>query len=186
MESDEPSAIGALPLPFPLKGRRVSTHETADIAVIYEAYASSIYRYLITLLGNPDEAEDALQEIFLGVMRRPRRERLRDLRAYLFRAAHNQAIVTLRRCKRHEEMPTNVCWIALEACKSDDCELAIDVDRALRALPTEQREVIALKLGEELTFREIAQVLDIPKNTAASRYRLALARLRAVLESGES
>jgi RNA polymerase sigma-70 factor (ECF subfamily) len=45
--------------------------------------------------------------------------------------------------------------------------------------------VIALKLGEDLTFREIAQALGIPKNTAASRYRLALARLRALLEGGE-
>jgi RNA polymerase sigma-70 factor (ECF subfamily) len=56
------------------------------------------------------------------------------------------------------------------------------VQRALGRLPLEQREVIALKLSEDLSFREIGQVLRIPANTAASRYRLALGRLRALLE----
>jgi RNA polymerase sigma-70 factor (ECF subfamily) len=82
-------------------------------------------------------------------------------------------------------MPEPVSWIDLNACKPGDSELAVDVDRALRQLPPEQRAVVALKLSEDLTFREIGQALGIPKNTAASRYRLALARLRALLESGE-
>jgi RNA polymerase sigma-70 factor (ECF subfamily) len=64
-------------------------------------------------------------------------------------------------------------------------EIAIDIDRALRRLPAEQREVILLKLSEDLTFREIAELLGLPRATAASRYRLALERLRSILGSGD-
>jgi len=159
--------------------------EDDGLAAIYDAHADALYRYLVSILGNPEEAEDALQEVFLNLARRPQRDYIRYLRPYLFRAAHNQAIVVLRRRKRHEELPIAVSWIDLEACKPSDCELALDVDRALRQLPPEQRAVIVLKMGEDLTFREIGQVLDIPRNTAASRYRLAIARLRALLEGGE-
>ena len=58
------------------------------------------------------------------------------------------------------------------------------LERALRALPPEQREVIALKIDGELTFAQIARVLDISVNTAASRYRYALEKLRSTLEGG--
>jgi DNA-directed RNA polymerase specialized sigma24 family protein len=53
--------------------------------------------------------------------------------------------------------------------------------RALESLPPDQREVIALKIEGELTFAQIAAVLGISPNTAASRYRYALERLRGKL-----
>ena len=49
---------------------------------------------------------------------------------------------------------------------------------ALRELPAEQRAVVHLKLWEEMTFEQIAQSLEIPVNTAASRYRYGLDKLR--------
>jgi len=52
------------------------------------------------------------------------------------------------------------------------------IEEALRTLPEEQREVVVLKLWGELTFKEIAAALEIPANTAASRYRYALEALR--------
>jgi RNA polymerase sigma-70 factor (ECF subfamily) len=159
--------------------------EDDSLAAVYDAHAGALYRYLVSFLGDPEEAEDALQEVFLNLARRPERGHIRDLRPYLFRAAHNQAIMLMRRRSRHEEVPVALSWIDLEACKPADCELALDVDRALRQLPPEQRAVVALKMGEDLTFREIGQVLRIPKNTAASRYRLALARLRVLLEGDQ-
>ena len=55
------------------------------------------------------------------------------------------------------------------------------VEAALRRLPEAQREVLVLKVWGELSFPQIAATLDIPTNTAASRYRYALARLREEL-----
>jgi RNA polymerase sigma-70 factor (ECF subfamily) len=55
------------------------------------------------------------------------------------------------------------------------------LEQALRQLTAEQREVIQMKLWENRTFAQIAEALGIPLNTAASRYRYALARLREIL-----
>ncbi len=54
--------------------------------------------------------------------------------------------------------------------------------QAIRLLPDEQREVVALKIDGELTFAQIAQIMGVSINTAASRYRYALQKLRTLLE----
>jgi len=59
-------------------------------------------------------------------------------------------------------------------------------NRALEALPAEQREVLALKVDGELTFEEIGGLLNVSPNTAASRYRYALEKLRDALRPGTS
>ena len=59
------------------------------------------------------------------------------------------------------------------------------IEAALRGLPAEQREVLVLKIWGELTFGQIAAQLDIPSNTAASRYRYALAALRESLTAAD-
>ena len=66
---------------------------------------------------------------------------------------------------------------------ADDRRLAIEA--ALRRLPAEQREVLTLKIWGECTFEEIARQLEIPPNTAASRYRYALAALRRELTAAD-
>jgi len=173
---------------------RVRSRERADreatgpgIAAAYNAHAASLYRYLLTLLSDVEDAEDALQEVFLGLMRRGQQSEIQDLRAYLFRAAHNQALLMLRkrRKRERESAAAATCWIDIDACGPDDREMALDITRALHQLSVEQREIVVLKLSQGLTFREIAEVLAIPPATAASRYRLALTRLRSLLEGGE-
>ncbi len=63
-------------------------------------------------------------------------------------------------------------------------EAGIEVERALRELPPEQREVVLMRVWGEMTLEEIAVVLDVPANTVASRYRYALGKLREVLKVG--
>jgi RNA polymerase sigma-70 factor (ECF subfamily) len=67
--------------------------------------------------------------------------------------------------------------------EGDDRREAIEA--ALRDLPPEQREVLVLKIWGELTFEQIAAQLGLPPNTAASRYRYALAALREVLTAAD-
>jgi RNA polymerase sigma-70 factor (ECF subfamily) len=61
-------------------------------------------------------------------------------------------------------------------------EIGLTLQSALAALPTEQREITVLRVWGELTLEEAAAVLDISPNTAASRYRYALAKLKKQLE----
>jgi RNA polymerase sigma-70 factor, ECF subfamily len=63
---------------------------------------------------------------------------------------------------------------------SDSTETALALQSALRVLPEEQREVVVLRIWGQLTFDEIAGVVDISPNTAASRYRYGLMKLKEV------
>ncbi len=169
-------------------GEQAREDASVDFASVYDAYAAPLYGYLLALLPRPEDAEDALQEVFLGMLRRTGRGPIGDLRAYLFRAARNQAFVALRKRRTRQktlEAVAALSWIDLEAFDATQREVAIDIDRALRRIPAEQREIIALKLSGDLTFREVGEVLGIPTATAGSRYRLALGRLRSILAGGD-
>ena len=116
-------------------------------------------------------------------------QHLTDVQPYLFQTARRQAISLLRKRRRRAREPevaAQLSWIDIEACAVGDRALAIDLGRALQSLPPEQREVIVLHLSEGFTFREIASLCGVPRNTAASRYRLALEKLRDALKGDAS
>jgi len=161
--------------------------EQAEIAAAYSAYAGPLYRYLRTILQSAEEAEDILQETFIDSLKQIRRIGIHNLRAYLFQAAKNKALMVLRTSRRRnvDVNTDSLSWIDASACSGEDREAEIDLSRALQKLPLEQKEVLVLKLSEGLTFKEIGETLNISQNTAASRYRLGLARLRALLEGGD-
>ena len=80
---------------------------------------------------------------------------------------------------------SGLCDLALKTAGriEDDQDERQLIEQALRSLPAEQREVIHLKVYEDMTFQQIAQTLGLSINTAASRYRYALEKLRRLLES---
>ncbi|MFO0898855.1 MAG: sigma-70 family RNA polymerase sigma factor [Pirellulales bacterium] len=129
------------------------------------------------------DAEDAVQEAFVRFWRS--RDRAHDPLAYLYACVKRAALERLRgeaRRKRREAaaaaLESQEPWFA-DPLEGQERRAAIEA--ALAQLPAEQREVLVLKLWGELTFAQIAEALGVPANTAASRYRYALARLRAQL-----
>jgi RNA polymerase sigma-70 factor (ECF subfamily) len=101
-------------------------------------------------------------------------------RAYLMQMVRRGAIDRTRREKvrREHAGPGEV----FERCEDPDREAFREqLEGALAELPIEQREVVVLKLWEERTFEEIAEICGIPANTAASRYRYGLDKLRTML-----
>ena len=97
--------------------------------------------------------------------------------ATLRRRAIDLARRTDRRSAREEAVMKT-----FESCWFDDCveqqEKARLIDRAMKRMPEKFREVVMLKIWSELTFAQIAETLNIPLNTAASRYRYGLETLR--------
>lgn len=152
---------------------------------LWEAWGGPLFGFVVSLVGVPSEAEDVLQEVFLALVRAMRGGlELREPRAYLYRAARNEAHRHLRRQRRGPLLGGDERIMLVEAPPERRDE-AIDLSRALAALPVEQREVVVLKLQHGMTFQEIGDCLDLSPNTAASRHRYALAKLRDLLRGEE-
>ncbi len=131
------------------------------------------------------DAEDVVQEAFVRFWRHQRHlggEPLALLITSVRRSAFDLARRETRRTAREERADGGIednSPLFQTGLESDERRREIEV--ALRRLPQEQRDVLTLKIWGELTFEQIAAHLDIPQNTAASRYRYALAALRKEL-----
>ena len=153
-------------------------------AVLYDRLGARMYRTALRILRSREDAEDVVQDVFLAVVRS--HERLgdvSDLTAYMFAALHRAVgRFTLRRTRAIQVSPTvaDEAIAAVEPVVEDDPNWN-RVQRAIRALPDEQREVVSLKIDGELTFAQIAQVMGGSISTAASRYHYALKKLRTSL-----
>ena len=153
-------------------------------ALLYDRFAARMYRVALRILGRREDAEDVVQDVFMAVVRsRERLANVSDLTAYLFaslrRTAGRCALRSARSPKASQAAVLDAAAPLEQTADYPDC---LRLQQAIRSLPDEQREVIALKIDGELTFAQIAQIMGVSINTAASRYRYALNKLRSSLE----
>ena len=128
------------------------------------------------------DAEDIVQDAVVRCWRS--REAAREPVAYLFACVKRAALDwqrSRRRQARREQAVARPEGEPLFACPIEQDERRLAIEAALRSLPAEQAEVLVLKVWGELTFPQIAAAMGVPANTAASRYRYALTRLREQL-----
>jgi RNA polymerase sigma-70 factor, ECF subfamily len=148
------------------------------IGQLYDRYGASLYRYAVMVLADPAAAADAVQMVFLALLRKRAPPDAEE--RYLRRAVRNECFSALRRRQRDLLASASPMLEAVDStCDRPDERLALE--RALRSLPAEQREVIHLKVFEGMTFQEIADMTGESINTVASRYRYAIEKLRAQL-----
>jgi RNA polymerase sigma-70 factor (ECF subfamily) len=164
--------------------RRLVESPPEAIAALYDCFGPTLYRVACSMLRSSADAEDAVQEVFVGVVRgADRLGQVENLRAFLFSALRRAVLRLAKRRQRERATPAlEFLELVAPATRTSELERAVQVQSALQALPVKQRELIALKIDGDLTFTEIAEVLRISPNTAASRYRYALEKLHAMLE----
>ena len=148
------------------------------IGRLYERYGASLYRYAVMVLADAAGAADVVQTVFVSLLRQRARPDFDE--RYLRRAARNECFSALRRRQRDVLASAAPILESVEG-ESDRPEERLALERALRELPPDQREVVHLKVFEGMTFQEIADVTNESINTVASRYRYAIERLRAYL-----
>jgi RNA polymerase sigma-70 factor (ECF subfamily) len=150
--------------------------------LLYDRFAGRLFGAAMGMLGRREDAEDVVQEVFMAMVRsRHQLSRVDNLTAYLFTALrHAAAKHASRRARQPVTSEAAEEAVATEA--EQDHPRGEELRTALAGLPPEQREVIAMKIDGEWTFAQIGQVLGVSPNTAASRYRYALEKLRVTLQ----
>jgi len=154
-----------------------------ELERLYDEHAQTLYAFLLNFTRNESDTRDLLQEMFVKLACNPELlDGVRDERAFLIRLAHNAAIDLIRRRGTRERTKEKIATESISpfapAKDPDEQTFRAELAGALAELPPDQRAVVHLKLWEGLTFEQIADALAIPQNTAASRYRYGLDKLR--------
>lgn len=163
--------------------QRAGTSTAEAWAEFFRAQRHALTTYALSLSGDAADAQDLIQEVLVRMVQEDRP--VRDARAYVLRALRNEAIDRRRRRgRRPSEAPLQDDGLAfVDAEAAGRREGLEQVRAALAALGAEQREIIVLKIYAELTFREIAEILERPLGTVTSYYARGIAELRLVLQA---
>jgi len=154
---------------------------------IYQKYKADLLILAMALLNDKSAAEDVLHDVFLSFVQSLEKFRLTgSLKGYLLTCVANRARNS-NKAKHHQS-------VGLEAVESfgshsDEPPNSIicneqlqQLSGAMAQLPYDQREVVMLHHQAAMTFRAIAKSLGVPTNTAKSRYRYGLDKLRLILD----
>jgi len=166
---------------------RFNRGEPAALCRIHEKYREGLLKVAAALLNDRSGVEDVLHDVFVDFAQTTGRFRLQgSLKGYLSICVANRARDRNRTTRRREsvglnEIPAPSADVAGPEQAALSHELAAKLDGAMAELPDEQREVIVLHVQSKLPFREIARLREISINTAMSRYRYDLDKLRSIL-----
>jgi RNA polymerase sigma factor (sigma-70 family) len=166
--------------------------DPAIVATLYLDYADDLRAFLVGVLRDGELASEALQATFTKAMEAGHTARKETLKGWLFRVAYNEAMALKRRQKTHDKSLKKLAWRKPAEHESPDENFSRGetVDRirsAMNGLSEEQREVVRLRIYEEMTFAAIAEELNLPLGTVLTRMRLALRRLqREIHDDNES
>ena len=150
------------------------------LRAFYAGHRQPLYTYAVSITRQREAAEDAIQRAFQHLLSRDALPA--DLHPYVFRCVRNAALDGLRRDRtRQESIFANDGHAESATPLSEPPLSAAEVDVQLQQLSPDEREIIVLKIYDSLTFREIADLRDMPLSTVASWYRHGLGKLRALL-----
>jgi RNA polymerase sigma-70 factor, ECF subfamily len=169
--------------------RRAAEGDEAAFRAIVERHESAVARTVTAMLGRGDEVDDVGQETFVRFARAlPRFRGDAQLRTYLTRIAINLCCEALDRRRRRKR------WVRLLGTRDDPPLEAADtadttegderrelVRRAVDALDSKHRAVVVLRMLEERSTREVADILAVPEGTVMSRLKRALEKLAKTL-----
>jgi RNA polymerase sigma-70 factor (ECF subfamily) len=149
------------------------------LGALFDLTSHRLVRFAVSITRNQHDAEDCVQTVLVRVAREP--ALLANVAcswAYLLRMVRNEALLIGRRKRRRPVAGSLSDLVTLRRVDElEREETHREVWSALRTLPAEQAEVVVLKIWEEMTFAEIAQILEASPNTVASRYQYAIAKL---------
>ena len=148
---------------------------------LYEQYAAKIFGLMVRMAGKQD-AVDLTQQVFLQAFRKIHQFSGKSkLGTWLYRVAVNEALQHRRRCQKHRSQPLHFEPIS-KTSTGDAWENREALEYALARIEPDLRAIFLLREVDQLSYAELAEVLEIPAGTVASRLNRARRELRTELE----
>ena len=154
---------------------------------VYAEHRQGLFSLALAIVGVREDAEDAVHEAFARLCR-VSTNGLADPTAYVYGAVRNAALDRVRSSQAASRAVSSL-FRSMASPTGDPITALLDQERdrqvqaAVEALPAEKREVVVMKLYGQLTFAQVAAVLEEPLSTVATRYQRALEELRELLEA---
>jgi len=153
-----------------------------DFVEIYREYKDMVYNYMYWKTGNPEEALDLTQEVFLKIYKNLGKFRGESsLKTWIMKIATNHANSFFSRSKFRKLLGFNKSIEYLEDTKNNNNGLKLEIENALLKLSKKDREIIVLYYMEGFSYKEISALLRIPIGTVKSRLNRAKENLRKIL-----
>lgn len=155
------------------------------VSIIIEQYYADIYRFCLYMVQTEEDAYDITQETFLKFMRYGTSYKHKNLKGYLLTIARN---ICFNYFRDKKEKPMTVEWEEIDK-KADhedkiaEAENAAYLKKLLKELSQEIREVVILRIYEEMKFKDIAKVMGCSVSTTKSRFRIGISQLRGMMEN---
>lgn len=156
------------------------------IAETIEKEKRQLFCYACYRLGDANEAEDIVQDLFITLCTTPGvTENIKNMKSYIFRCLSNKCNTLLRSRQKLQIIDIE----SKEVSEKEDYQPTnfeqeyTLINKLLSIIPQEQSEVIRLHIHGEKTFREIADILEIPESSVKSRYRYGIEKLRREIKN---
>ena len=165
--------------------RRVLDGDTAAFTMLVDRHAAACTRFAIRMLGNREDAEDAVQDSFLRAYRSlARYEERQAFRTWLFQILVNRCRTAAVRRQRRQRMflvDDNAVASASVRPAAESTELRAELRRVIDALEPDQREAFLLKHVEQLSYDEMAEATGIGVSALKMRVKRACDRMQWLL-----
>ena len=160
--------------------------------ILLNRHKNRVFAFIMSKIKNKDISEDVFQDTYVKVVNSLQKGKYNEEGKFLpwvMRIAHNLVIDHFRKQKKMHMIRSNSDFDIFDVIKDNEInideklikdQVYYDLKSLIELLPADQMEVLKMRYFEELSFKKIAQKIDISINTALGRMRYALINLRAL------
>lgn len=159
------------------------TKTQSSFEVIYKQFRPGLLYFALSITRSMPDAEEVVNDVFIGIWER-RQEIFAEegLKSYLFRAVKNRCLNNIKRSRLpFDEMPDNMPVESKDASALQDIEakeIGLQINGLIDKLPTKCKQVFLLSRMHEMSYKEIAELMDISPKTVENQIGLALKFLK--------
>lgn len=163
---------------------KIAQGDKASLEILYKEMSKPVYFYAYRLVGNPEAAEDIMQDTFVSV--------LRNCGSYREKGKGSSWIFTIARNKAIDYKRKNADWLPLdESCALSDSENRVEKAESelafmqmLKPLNQKERDIVILRLLSDMTLTQTARELGLPKGSVFWTYNNAVKKLKKFYKGG--